>query len=812
MTLTEEPGLAGPVVNEGRAAVDSSPPLVAGSAAVVVGILAGALYLQGTFYPVDAFGITALALGLVAAGVAWNRDRHGASVVLTVGGLATWWFVRSLEVHSPAAFLPFGASLLAFLAGFLVLRALADRDRARSAPALVAVGAVLAASGVVGVLGRWTVLARPVAGSWHAASTLTDPAATVVVCAVVVLLALANDLHSPVARVALAAGVAGLLAAQGHWELLALGAGALAVPRDRWATALWPLACGAASGLAVVATSTGHSAGPVGWVVGIGAPVIAAVRVPVPAARWARGAGVVAVVVLATAVTLAVLHLPTDARRAPTGTSQTVAWSSAVDTWRSAALTGVGPPRVHTTGGPVADYPGLEPDTYLSATADGGAVAAVLLLVAGAAVAASIRRRDLLTSCAAGASVAFAVAGCVDASWQLPAIGLLGGCTAGLAAVPVLHPPPEVTGVDGTGGDSPDRRQVRHGLRSQALAAVAWTVVVVAVVATQGLIGDARTAGGTARTVVVEPPHTTDPAAPARQILTGPDPTDPFMLRYDGRYYLYTSEGTTFLNVPLRTGPRPGVWSAPHDVLPTLPAWAAGGLTWAPDVQQVRGGWALYFTALVKGLDPPTHCVGSAFARSPSGPFVASPTPFICQLDHRGTIDARVITTPDGLVMLSKSEDNANPSVPGPDQDGPTGIYAQRLSADGRTLLGRPTKILGPSELWEGTIVEAPDMIEEWGTWWLFFSGNWYSSPSYGIGVAACQSPFGPCSDPDPAPLIGSNLQGPGPGEASLFADGGSVWILYNPFHANDPGPVIPRPVVMARLGFTAQGPYVAAN
>ena len=177
--------------------MDSSPPLVAGSAAVVVGILAGALYLQGTFYPVDAFGITALALGLVAAGVAWNRDRHGASVVLTVGGLATWWFVRSLEVHSPAAFLPFGASLLAFLAGFLVLRALADRDRARSAPALVAVGAVLAASGVVGVLGRWTVLARPVAGSWHAASTLTDPAATAVVCAVVVLLALANDLRLP---------------------------------------------------------------------------------------------------------------------------------------------------------------------------------------------------------------------------------------------------------------------------------------------------------------------------------------------------------------------------------------------------------------------------------------------------------------------------------------------------------------------------------------------------------------------------------------------------------------------------------------
>jgi hypothetical protein len=37
------------------------------------------------------------------------------------------------------------------------------------------------------------------------------------------------------------------------------------------------------------------------------------------------------------------------------------------------------------------------------------------------------------------------------------------------------------------------------------------------------------------------------------------------------------------------------------------------------------------------------------------------------------------------------------------------------------------------------------------------------------------------------------------------------VYVLYNPFRANDPGPVIPRPAVMARLGFTAQGPFLAA-
>lgn len=801
MSLTRT---AAPAADIGVSTVaPTSPPLAAGSAAVLVGLLAGALYLQGTFYPVDAFGLTVVALGLAAAGVAWNRDHHGLTVALGVGGLAAWWFARSIAAHTPAAFLPFGATVLAFLAAFLVLRALADRDRARVAQAVVAVGAVLAGVGVVGALARVPSLARPAGGVWQASTTLTDPTATAVVCGVTVLLALACDLRSPLVRLAVATGVAGLLATQGHWELLAVGAGALLVPRARWADALWPLAWGTGAGVAVVATSAGHTAGAAGWAVAIGALAVGGLPVAVPRRSWAGTVGVAGASMVAVVATVAVLSLPPRPPHPAPGGSQTVAWSASVDTWRSSPVSGVGPPRTHTTSGPVAAYPGLVPNAYLSTAADGGAVAVVLLLLGGAAVAAAIRRRDLLTSCAAGGVVAFAVAGCVDAAWQLPAVGLLGGCAAGLAAVPIRRERRALR-TGGVGGD--------HGARAQVLAAVAWTVVAVVVVVTQGIVGDGHTAGGAVHQVVTEPPHATDTSAPGRQILRGPDPTDPFMLLYRGRYYLYTSEGTSYLNVPLRTGTRVGVWSAPKDVLPVLPGWAVGGLTWAPDVHQVRGGWALYFTALVRGVDPPTHCVGAAYARTPSGPFVASPTPFICQLDHRGTIDARVVDTPSGPVMLSKSEDNANPSVPGPDQDGPTGIYAQRLSADGRRLVGTATKILGPSEAWEGTIVEAPDMVQAWGTWWLFYSGNWYSSPQYGIGVAACQSPVGPCTDTSPTPFLGSNLQGPGPGEASLFEDGGATWLLYNPFHANDPGPVIPRPVVMTRLGFTAQGPYLAAG
>ena len=765
--------------------------------AVVVGMVAAALYRRGAFYPSDAFGVAVVSGLLTVVALVRFRDRWSIALSATVGGLTLWWFVRSLGAHRPAAFLPLGASLLGFLAASLVVKALDDRDRARLALALVAVAAAAAAVGLVAVEWQINPLAQRQGAFWQLATPLTHPAAAAAFLAMALIMALGLDVNRPLVRVATCLLVAGFIGTQSHWVLVALAAGACIVPARRWLAAWWPLTTGVVAGAVLVGSASGHLGPRLSTVLAVAVVGAAALRSAPRRSTVRRGVAVVALLVAAAALALLLLRPPAvSGPGEPPSQGQTLAWSAAAHSWRTSVAGGVGPATVHASPQPVDRYPGLTPDTYLSVLADGGVVAGVLLVGAVTTAAWGCRRRDLLTSCAAGGAVVFAVAGAVSPAWQLPAVALLGGCVVGLATrAPGATDPPSVAG---------------RGVMRAAVP-LAWGLAVAVLVTVQISVGFAREAGGGLTVAEINaPPPTPTPSAPARYILTGPDVTDPYMLEWHGSYYIYTSEGTSVLNVPVRRGPKPGLWGPPSDALPRLPGWAEGGLTWAPDVRHVAGGWALYFTALLRGVHPQTHCIGAAYGSSPAGPFVPSDHPLVCQLDHRGSIDPRVFADGSHLVLLWKSDDNANPYVGGPDQGGNTAIYAQQLSADGRDLSGQPVKILGPSQSWEGTIVEAPDMVEAWGTYWLFFSANWYYSPSYGIGVAACETPFGPCSDVSPKPFIGSNRQGLGPGEESVFEKGANVYLVYNPFRADDPGPVIPRPAVMARVGFTPAGPYLA--
>jgi hypothetical protein len=118
--------------------------------------------------------------------------------------------------------------------------------------------------------------------------------------------------------------------------------------------------------------------------------------------------------------------------------------------------------------------------------------------------------------------------------------------------------------------------------------------------------------------------------------------------------------------------------------------------------------------------------------------------------------------------------------------------------------------LLSADEPWQHRIIESPDLVQFQNTYWLFYSGGWFNQPYYGIGLARCSGPAGPCTDLSPTPWLGSNAQGQGPGEESLFVDrAGGTWMAYAPTALFSDVSI--RPVALVRIGLTTAGPELLA-
>jgi beta-xylosidase len=169
---------------------------------------------------------------------------------------------------------------------------------------------------------------------------------------------------------------------------------------------------------------------------------------------------------------------------------------------------------------------------------------------------------------------------------------------------------------------------------------------------------------------------------------------DPFILGV-GKHYVAYSTNTAGRNVPMAASTNLVTWrivkdekdpKRPYDAMPTLPAWAKAGSTWAPEVLAVDGGYVLYFTARHRKLD--VQCIGAATSADPIGPFVSrAAEPLVCQPELGGTIDAHPFRDTDGQLYFYYKNDGNNPKFLKPSQ-----IWAQRLSADGLNWKARPLR------------------------------------------------------------------------------------------------------------------------
>jgi hypothetical protein len=114
-----------------------------------------------------------------------------------------------------------------------------------------------------------------------------------------------------------------------------------------------------------------------------------------------------------------------------------------------------------------------------------------------------------------------------------------------------------------------------------------------------------------------------------------------------------------------------------------------------------------------------------------------------------------------------------------------TPIRAQRITEDGCSLSGEDRIVLCNDLDWEGHLIEGPFVTRQQGRYWLFYAGNDFSTPSYGIGVAVADHPLGPYTKQG-EPLLRSTRDWTAPGHASVAPGLDCRPQLF--FHAFHPG------------------------
>ncbi|MFL6720260.1 MAG: glycoside hydrolase family 43 protein [Sphingomonas sp.] len=133
-----------------------------------------------------------------------------------------------------------------------------------------------------------------------------------------------------------------------------------------------------------------------------------------------------------------------------------------------------------------------------------------------------------------------------------------------------------------------------------------------------------------------------------------------------------------------------------------------------------------------------------------------------------------------------------------------TPVRAQQIAEDGRSLVGESKIVLTNDMDWEGHLIEGPFCTLQNGRYWLFYAGNDFSTPAYGIGVAVADHVLGPYRK-QARPLLKSTRSWTAPGHASV-APGldNEPQLFFHAFHPGDGGYNAFRALLTARLRFEA--------
>lgn len=267
------------------------------------------------------------------------------------------------------------------------------------------------------------------------------------------------------------------------------------------------------------------------------------------------------------------------------------------------------------------------------------------------------------------------------------------------------------------------------------------------------------------------------------------DCPDPGVMKVGNEFFMACTSG--HYAYPIRSSTDLVTWQDRGTVFTDAshPSWATAHF-WAPELHAVGTGYVAYYSAKNGAND--TFAIGAAFASNPAGPYQDIGHPLVTE-PPPGAIDAHYFKASSGThYILWKVDGNAVGDT--------TPIKIQELAADGLSVLGSATTILTNTLGWEGALVEGPWMVEHGGKFYLFYSGNGYASPSYGVGVARADSPIGPFEKAS-APILTSKGDWAGPGHGSVVVGPSGDWVhVYHAWESAHVGQPPGRLVLVDRI------------
>lgn len=259
---------------------------------------------------------------------------------------------------------------------------------------------------------------------------------------------------------------------------------------------------------------------------------------------------------------------------------------------------------------------------------------------------------------------------------------------------------------------------------------------------------------------------------------------DPTVINVNGNYYAYATNSMhdgKMINIQVASSKDLFNWKYEGDALPRKPEWASHTQRyWAPDVLFDSGlhEYVMYYSA--QNNDTSLNmCIGVAFAKAPTGPFIDSGSPILQGKDFSNIDPMAMIDPKTGKKLLYWGSDFAP-------------LKVRELNDDWKSFKAGsfPTPIMFPgkekeySKLIEGSWVDYHD-----GKYYLYYSGDncCGDNANYAVMVARADNAFGPFERLGEANGSGSSVilekdkNWFAPGHNSIVRDNkGNTWIAYH--------------------------------